>query len=362
MGIVRRVMGLVGILIRAIVSIVVRSPMGGNSSAGNSLEWESINWGILFGVVLSGLTLISGGPLLLGGGINSLLQPDGFAVASAVLVLACATLIGQVVALGLAGFFASRQLGTVTGGMWAGGIANVIASVFGLIIDIVLTSNTSLQTPFYHPAGAAVTTGLTLFTICGVVFSAIAGAIVAVPGAIIGCWAYNRGIGDEDDEYDEDDEIVYTGELSGGKLRGWAPRPLDAPAQTYQPGGTYGSAPVSGGFGPPLPPGYGPPLLGSGSPPPGYGPPPPGYGPPPPGYGILPPGYAAPPGYGLPPPGFGPPPPGYGAPLPPGYGPPPQGYPPQPGYPLSEYPQQPQQPGDSEYPPPSAPPPPDQSW
>jgi hypothetical protein len=313
-------------------------------------------------VVLSGLTLISGGPLLLGGGINSLLQPDGFAVASAVLVLTCATLIGQVVALGLAGFFASRQLGTITGGMWAGGIANVIASVFGLIIDIVLTSNTSLQTPFYHPAGAAVTTGLTLFTICGVVFSAIAGAIVAVPGAIIGCWAYNRGIGDEDDEYDEDDEIVYTGELSGGKLRGWAPRPLDAPAQTYQPGGMYGSAPVSGGFGPPLPPGYGPPLLGSGSPPPGYGPPPPGYGPPPPGYGILPPGYAAPPGYGLPPPGFGPPPPGYGAPLPPGYGPPPQGYPPQPGYPLSEYPQQPQQPGDSEYPPPSAPPPPDQSW
>ncbi len=339
----------IGFIIRAIVSIFVRSSMDGGLSTGNSLEWESINWGILFGVVLSGLTLISGGPLLLGGGINSLLQPDGFAVASAVLVLTCATLLGQIVALGLAGFFASRQLGTITGGMWAGGIANVIASVFGLIIDIVLTSNTSLQTPFYHPAGAAVTTGLALFTICGVVFSAIAGAIVAVPGAIIGCWAYNRGIGDEDDEYDEDDEIFYTGELSGGKLRGWAPRPLDAPAQTYQPGGTYGGAPVSGGFGPPLPPGYGPPLLGSGSPPPGYR--------------ILPPGYAAPPEYGSPPPGFGPPPPGYSTPLPPGYGPPPQGYPLQPGYPPPEYPQQPQpQPGYSEYPPPSAPPPPDQSW
>src|SRR5258708_17121634 len=260
MGIVRRVM-FVGFIIRAIVRIFVRSSTDGGFSAGNSLEWESINWGILFGVVLSGLTLISGGPLLLGGGIDSLLQPDGFAVASAVLVLTCATLIGQVVALGLAGFFASRQLGTITGGMWAGGIANVIASVFGLIIDIVLTSNTSLQTPFYHPAGAAVTTGLALFTICGVVFSAIAGAIVAVPGAIIGCWPYNRGIGDEDDEYDEAAEIFYTGARSGGELRGWAPRPLDAPAPTYQPGG----------FSSPPPPGYGPPLLGSGSPPPGYG-------------------------------------------------------------------------------------------
>src|SRR5260370_18330914 len=93
MGIVRGVMGLVGIFIRAIVSMVVRSPMGGNSSAGNSLEWESINWGILFGVVLSGLTLISGGPLLLGGGINSLLQPAGFAVASPVLVLTYPTVI-----------------------------------------------------------------------------------------------------------------------------------------------------------------------------------------------------------------------------------------------------------------------------
>src|SRR5258708_9406996 len=101
MGIVRRVMGLVGIFIRAIVSMVVRSPMGGNSSAGNSLEWESINWGILFGVVLSGLTLISGGPLLLGAGINSLLQPDAFAVSSALRVLTSATFSGQAAALRL---------------------------------------------------------------------------------------------------------------------------------------------------------------------------------------------------------------------------------------------------------------------
>src|SRR5260370_14903551 len=119
----------IGFIIRAIVSIFVRSSTDGGFSAGNSLEWESINWGILFGVVLSGLTLISGGPLLLGGGIDSLLQPDGFAVASAVLVLTCATLIGQGVARVLAGFFASRQLGTITGGGWAGGIANWTAPV-----------------------------------------------------------------------------------------------------------------------------------------------------------------------------------------------------------------------------------------
>src|SRR5258708_25106444 len=142
MGIVRRVM-FIGFIIRAIVSIFVRSSTDGGFSAGNSLEWESINWGILFGVVVSGLTLISGGPLLLGGGIDSLLQPDGFAVASAVLVLTCATLIGQVVALGLAGFFASRQLGTITGGMWAGGVANRIAPGFGPVIATRLTPNPS---------------------------------------------------------------------------------------------------------------------------------------------------------------------------------------------------------------------------
>src|SRR5258708_19827424 len=153
----------IGFIIRAIVSIFVRSSVDG-FSAGNSLEWESINWGILFGVVLSGLTLISGGPLLLGGGINSLLQPDGFAVASAVLVLTCATLIGQVVALGLAGFFPSPQLATITRAMWGGGIANVIASVFGLIIDIVFTSNHSLQPPFSHHTAPASPPVLTTFT------------------------------------------------------------------------------------------------------------------------------------------------------------------------------------------------------
>src|SRR5262249_58107030 len=145
-------------------------------------------------------------------------------------------------------------VGTMSAGTWAGAIANIIAAVFGLVLDTLISSNT-IQPLFDQPAGAAVTTGMTAFTVCGLLGGAAGGALFALPGAFVGRWAYDRGYGDEDDE-DEEDELIYAGPQPGRPRGGWAPPQPEGPVPAYQPGGLYGAPPLD------APPGY------------GYGPPP----------------------------------------------------------------------------------------
>jgi hypothetical protein len=265
-------------------ALVARERQG---SSVRSLEYPSIQWGLIFGIAASIVTIVTNAPVFSYDAITSLLQGNAAALTSLGLIT-CAGLLVTVVIFMLAGVLASRETGTLGGGMWAAAIANLTTYLISFVFSIIIIPNTRLGNgvSFNVPGGATgpvATSCLVGCELIGLVINGAAAAIISLPGAWFGRWLYEHGA-DVDAEDDEYEEVPYPGAMPGG----------------------YPVFPQQG-----MPPqqGYMPPQPG------GWGGPPPGYGGPPPGYGGPPPS----PGYGGPPP-------------PPGYGPPPgpQGYPPQP--------------------------------
>ncbi len=253
-----------------------------------SLEVPSIQWGLIFGIAASVLTVVTSAPLFSFDALTGILQGDTKSILSFGL-LWCAAQIGILVVFLLAGVFASRETGTLGGGMWAAAIANFATVLMTFVIGVIIVPNTRLGNGVNYNApnftNGALSAGITVAAVCGNLFNIFFGcafaAFIALPGAWFGRWLYERGADDE--EGDEYEEVPYPGAMAGGY-----------PVFPQQSVPQHGYMPEPG------------PQQG------GWSGPPPGYSGPPPGYGGLPPGYASPP-------------PGYGPPPAPG----PQGRPPQ---------------------------------
>jgi hypothetical protein len=233
-----------------------------------SLEFPAIQWGLIFGIALSIIGIFTNVPLFSTDLVTAIQNQDTSVLVSWGL-LVCAGYILELVVITAAGVLASRETGTIGGGMWAGAIATLSTTIMSFVVSTIILPNTkvgsSLTTNIpggtLDPGHTAAYVGCQLI---GLMIDCGTSALLALPGAWFGRWLYNLGVGEEVEEADDYEEVPYPG-MASGAFPAFPPPPGYAPPPGAPPPG-YGAPP---GYGPPS----GPPGYGSPGPPPGYGPP-----------------------------------------------------------------------------------------